>query len=111
MNPRPEINPTLAKPKVGESILLTCIAVGQLTVISWSKDGRKMLADNKNVFINASFEPRIRSVKSTFEIKQVNSSDTGKYRCTISTRLDRSFTSYTEAKVSVQRMLPISLFV
>lgn len=104
MTPQPEIFPAVAEPVEGKTLRLTCSARGRLTIIKWYKDGQLVVIGGGNVFINSTLQKDRTSV-STLSIMNVTASDSGKYRCTVTTNLDTGYRSYIEAKVNVREMI------
>eukprot|EP00794_Sanderia_malayensis_P006813 gene6813-7582_t len=108
LSPRPEIFPGLSKPLVGQAFSLRCTAPGHLTVIRWYKNGKQIQNGQNGFMVKSIFDDKVNSVSSTLSKKKATISNSGKYRCAATTRLEQSFMAYIEAKVAVKGNMPLT---
>ncbi len=101
MTPRPDIFPGVAKPMKGQGVTLTCSAAGTLSILRWYKDGQRVISDGKSIIINETFLQASRVSVSKLSITSAKTSDSGTYKCAVTTKLDSGYLSYIEAKIKV----------
>ena len=102
LSPTPEIFPGLSKVHFGEKVEIKCKCKGQLSVISWFKDGERLKSGVFNINIHKYFNQRTRESTSILIVSNLTRKDAGVYRCQATSKLQPGYFSFIDSKVEIK---------